>query len=123
MTFLIVQTRTTPQAEFKNGYLTIKGKSVPFMYPDFYDVIKDRLECYSKNPNKTTLVDFNLSAVNAISKRSLMNTFQTLEDLDNKGTSIKVNWFYQEDDEDMKELGEICRSNFNLKIDLHSTNY
>lgn len=118
MTFTIVQTKTTPFADFRNGYLTIKGKSVPFNYPEIYDTINDRLSHYMENPEKFTTVDFCFSAVNAVSKRSIINTFCLLEEMKNQGCNLKVNWFYQTDDEDVFELGQICKSTFDLNIQI-----
>jgi len=118
MTFIIAQTKTTPYAEFKDGYLVIKGKSVPFEYPEIYDIINDRLEVYSKVSSKIAHVDFYLSVVNAISKRYIFNTFKLLEKLGKQGTNIKVNWFYHKDNEDIQELGEICQSNFRINVQL-----
>jgi hypothetical protein len=121
MTFTVAQTKTTPLAEFKNGYLVIKGRSVPFDHPDIYDVISDRLMVYSQNPEKYTQIDFNLIAINAISKRYIIDTFRLLEYIGSKGTEIKVNWYYQSNDEDVRELGEICKSIFNISIQLKAT--
>lgn len=121
MTFTIVQTRTTPHAEFRDGHLSIKGKSVPFDHPDCYDIIKDLLIVYAKNPMSKTQVDFDLSAVNAVSKRSIVDTFRLLEELNSSKTKVLVNWFYQPDDEDVLEFGEICQSNFNVTVNLHQT--
>lgn len=118
MTFTIVQTRTTPHAEFKDGCLSIKGKSVPFDHPDCYDTIKDLLIVYAENPNNETQIDFDLSAVNAVSKRSIIDTFRLLEKINGRKTKVKVNWFYQLDDEDVMEFGEICQSNFNVAFNL-----
>lgn len=119
MTFTVAQTKTTPLADFKNGWLIIKGKSVPFDHPDIYDVIIDRLTVYSENPEKHTKIDFNLTAINAVSKRSIIDTFRLLEYVGSKGTDIKVNWYYQQNDEDVKELGEICQSIFKINIQLN----
>lgn len=121
MTFTIVKTRTTPHAEFRDGHLSIKGKSVPFDHPDCYDTIQDLLMDYSKNPQSTTQIDFDLSAVNAASKRSIVDTFRLLEKMNGANTKVEVNWFYQTDDEDVLEFGEICRSNFNLAVNLYET--
>jgi hypothetical protein len=118
MTFIIEQTKTTPYAEFDNGYLVIKGKSVPFEYPDIYDFINDRLVVYSLVPSTKAQIDFYLSAVNAISKKYIYNTFRLLEKLDKKGTKIRVNWYYQKDNEDIQELGEICKSIFCIDVQL-----
>jgi hypothetical protein len=118
MTFTIAQTKTTPYAEFRNGYLVIKGKSVPFDHPEIYDIIDDRLVVYSQNPEKQTCIDFILNAVNAVSKRSIMNTFRLIEELNSKGTNFEVNWYYNLDDEDIQELGEFYKSTFRINIRL-----
>jgi hypothetical protein len=118
MTFTIVQTKTTPLAEFRDGYLSISGKSVPFNYPEIYDTIRDRLTLYMEKPEKHTTIDFRLSAINAASKRSIINTFCLFEEMKSKGCDVHVNWFYQSDDEDIFELGEIFQSVFDLDIHL-----
>jgi hypothetical protein len=118
MTFTIVQTRTTPHAEFRDGHLSIKGKSVPFDHPDCYDTIRDLLLVYAKNPMSQTQIDFDLSAMNAVSKRSIVDTFRLLEEIDGINTKVLVNWFYRTDDEDIQEFGEICQSNFSIAVNL-----
>jgi len=118
MTFTIAQTRTTPLADFRDGCLVIKGRSVPFDHPNIYDVISEKLMVYSQNPEKHTKINFNLSAINAISKRQIINTFRLLEFLGSKGTEMQVNWYYHTDDEDVQELGEICKSFFHINIQL-----
>jgi glutathione peroxidase-family protein len=121
MTFSIAQTKTTPSAEFRDGCLVIKGKAVPFEYPDIYDIINDQLVVYSEVPSNHAQVDFYLSVVNAISKCYIYNIFKLLEKLDQKGTKISVNWFYQKDNEDIQELGEICKSKFHINVQLLET--
>jgi len=69
-------------------------------------------------PEKQTRIDFDLSAINAVSKLSIMKTFRFFEEMNNEGTNIRVSWYYQPDDEDVFELGEICKSTFNVTIDI-----
>lgn len=116
MTFTIHQTRTTPFAELRDGYLVIRGKSVPFNYPEIYDTIQDRMSLYMNKPEKTTRIDICLSAINAVSKRSIISTFQLFEKMNKQGINILINWYYQSDDEDVYEMGEICKSIFDLNI-------
>jgi hypothetical protein len=118
MTFTILQTKTTPYADFRNGYLVIKGKSVPFNHPEIYDTIRDRLEVYMQKPEKEMKIDFNLSAINAVSKRSIISTFRLLEKMNREGANIQINWYYHPDDDDVYELGEICKSTFNILMDV-----
>jgi hypothetical protein len=114
MTFTIIQTRTTPFAEFRDGYLIIRGKSVPFDHPEIYDIIMDRLKLFAQTPDEEIQIDIKLTAVNAVSKRSIANTFICLENLEKKGTRVKINWFYPPDNEDIFELGEIFQSRFTM---------
>ena len=116
MTFTILQTRTTPFAELRDGYLVVRGKSVPFNYPEIYDTIQDRMSLYMNKPEKTTRIDICLSAINAVSKRSIISTFQLFEKMSKQGINILINWYYQSDDEDVFEMGEICKSAFDLNI-------
>jgi hypothetical protein len=121
MTFTIFQTKTTPLAEFRDGYLQIKGKSVPFNYPDVYDTIRDRMKLYMKKPNRSTTIDFNLSAINAVSKRSIFKTFRIFELMKKRGIPVQVNWYYQPDNEDVLELGEICKASFDIEMQIKPT--
>ena len=118
MTFTIHQTRTTPFAEFKDGCLVIRGKSVPFNYPEIFDTIQDRMSAYMKEPEENTRIDITLSAINATSKRSLIKIFQLFEEMNKQGIKISINWYYESDDEDVYEMGEICKNNFNVNMQL-----
>jgi len=121
MTFTIAQTQTTPSAEFRDGCLSIKGKSVPFDHPEMYEIIRDRLQIYGQNPEINTMIDISLTAINAVSKRSIVDTLIFLENLDKQGTHVKINWYYQPEDEDIMELGEILQASFDLEIDLKTS--
>jgi hypothetical protein len=119
MTFIIPQTKTTPYAEFKEGNLIIKGKSVPYEQPSLYNIINERLVTYSKNPKNSTQINFFLSEVNAVSKRQIFGILKLLEELNQSGVSIKVNWHCNPENEDIQDFGEICKTicdiNFELK--------
>jgi hypothetical protein len=71
-----------------------------------------------EHPEKSTTIDFNLSAINAASKRSIINTFKVFEEMARKGCDLTVNWYYQSDDEDIFELGEICKSSFEINMEI-----
>jgi hypothetical protein len=118
MTFIIPQTKTTPFAEFKEGNLIIKGKSVPFDQPSVYNIINEKLITYSKNPKNSTQIDFFLSEVNAISKRQIINILKLLEELKQNGIDIIVNWHCNSENEDIQDFGEICKTICNISFQL-----
>ena len=43
---------------------------------------------------------------NTSSSKCILDLFKQLESLNNGETEVNVNWYYEEDDEDMAEAGE-----------------
>ena len=118
MTFIIPQTKTTPFAEFRQGNLIVKGKSVPLEQPAVYNIINKKLSSYAKNPENSTQIDFYLSEVNAISKKQIVNILKLLEKLKKNGINVNVNWHCSPDNEDIQDFGEICKTMCNLNFQL-----
>jgi len=101
-------TPKTPSVKFNNdkGVLEIKGRSIPENSIEFYKPLVDWLEEYSKGPNKRTEVNVQLEYFNTSSSKCILDVFKKLEGISLGGYDIIVNWYYEEDDEDMLEAGE-----------------
>ncbi len=110
MNFTIKRTRTTPYVIFNNGHMYIEGKSVPLVNLEFYSSIYSELIKYTSNPNEVTKIDVHLSAANAYTKRSILKSLQLLETLVKKGKQIVINWYYEKEDEEIKDLGVVYKS-------------
>lgn len=90
----------------QTGVIEIKGRSIPENSIEFYKPIVDWLEEYSKNAVAKTVVNVQLEYFNTSSSKCILDVFKKLEAL-NKGLSnVVINWYYEEDDEDMLEAGE-----------------
>ena len=100
----------------KNGKINIIGKSIPTVNLDFFKAFIDFVETYSKTPEAYTILNIDLDYINAYSKRCIMQSFRIFEKMHRKGYKIKVNWFYDKDDEFMLELGDIYSSLVELNI-------
>lgn len=118
MYFYIQGTKTTPHALMNEGYMKITGKAVPVRDEQFFGNINKKITKYTKEPANTTQVDFNLSYVNSLSKKSMVELFNQLEAMNSQGFKVIINWKFAADNEDVKELGEILQSMFELKINL-----
>jgi len=95
----------TPTVEFKAaGSLLIKGRSIPENSIEFYKPLIDWIGEYGSSPQGTTEVNIQLEYFNTSSSKCILDVFKKLETL--SGTSITINWYYEEDDEDMLEAGE-----------------
>lgn len=95
----------TPTVEFKaSGELLIKGRSIPENSIEFYKPLIDWIGNYGGTPQGTTEVNIQLEYFNTSSSKCILDVFKKLETL--SGTEVKINWYYEEDDEDMLEAGE-----------------
>jgi len=107
-TIIIEGTPKTPTVEFnaEEGKVEIKGRSIPENSVEFYNPLIAWLEAYGSNPKDVTQVNIQLEYFNTSSSKCILDVFKKLEGLAKAGNDIKVNWFYEEDDEDMLEAGE-----------------
>ena len=101
-----------------NNIFELSGKSLPEDVTTFYDPILEWLE-YAKIPNELTVFQFKMIYFNTASSKLIMDILLKLEEMVEDGANIKVEWYYQEDDEDMMEAGEefsdIVEVDFDLK--------
>ncbi|MCX7954774.1 MAG: DUF1987 domain-containing protein [Bacteroidales bacterium] len=88
----------------KNIFL-IQGKSFPENVTEFYEPIIQWFEEYFKNPNEKTIIEFKLDYINTATSKSLINLLLIFKRELEKGKDIQIKWYYQVDDEDIKDSG------------------
>ncbi len=98
----------TPTVSFDsdNGVLELKGRSIPENSIEFYKPLNDWIDAYGASPKPNTIVDVKLEYFNTSSSKCILDLFKQLEKLNAGNTEVKVNWYFEEDDEDMEEAGE-----------------
>lgn len=98
-------TDRTPEVtlSFSEGKIVFKGKSIPENTNLFYDTIIEWIEEYVKQPKHHTEVKVQMEYFNTMTSKCLHEIFKALEM--NK-SDIEILWYYEEDDEDMLEVGE-----------------
>ncbi|MFW5792915.1 MAG: DUF1987 domain-containing protein [Bacteroidota bacterium] len=90
----------------ENNIIEFSGRSLPEDVVTFYAPVIQWIEEYAKNPNPKTNVIFRLEYFNTASSKILLDILLKFEDILNEGHEIIIQWYYQEDDEDMQEAGE-----------------
>jgi hypothetical protein len=105
---LIEGTAKTPTVKFdaKQGLIEIKGRSIPENSIEFYKPLVDWLDSYAKEPQKQTKVNIQLEYFNTSSSKCILDVFKKLEAIHKASNEVVINWYYEEDDEDMLEAGE-----------------
>lgn len=113
-TLTIDGTPKTPTVEMDidSGVIEIKGRSIPENSIDFYRPIVEWLDQYSDSPLSETKVNIQLEYFNTSSSKCILDVFKKLEQVFKKNgdKGVVINWFYEEDDEDMLEAGEDYQS-------------
>lgn len=119
--FVLDPTDETPTVvlDKTNNKFELSGKSLPEDVTTFYDPILEWLDEYASNPNDPTVFKFKMIYFNTASSKLIMDILLKLEEMVEDGANVKVEWFYQENDEDMMEAGEefsdIVEVDFELK--------
>lgn len=101
----IAGTQKTPSVSFVSaeGFLEIKGRSIPENSIEFYRPLIEWIENYGKSPKPQTRVNIQLEYFNTSSSKCILDVFKKLETISN---DVTIYWYYEEDDEDMLEAGE-----------------
>ncbi len=118
MYFFMQGTKTTPHTLINDGYMKLKGKVVPIEEQQFFGRLSSQVKKYGEEQANLTNIEFHLSHLNASSKRSMVELLKLLETINNNGVEIVISWKYSSDNEDLKELGEIFQSMFDLRFEL-----
>ncbi len=106
----------TPRVSFdgQTGALELKGRSIPENSIEFYKPLNDWIDGYASSPKPNTTVDVKLEYFNTSSSKCILDLFKQLEKLNEGSTDVNVNWYFEEDDEDMAEAGEDYQAIINL---------
>ena len=101
----------------ENCALTIKGKSYPEHPTIFYTPILNELkDCMSSLGNVGITVNLALEIMNSVSTKYIYNIISNISKSSDK---IKINWYYEEDDQDMEEEGQQLTTTFkNVNVNL-----
>jgi len=118
--FHLTETPKTPMVSFdaKAGKLVLAGRSIPENSIEFYKPLYDWIDQYMKQPRANTLFEVKLEYFNTSSSKCLVEVFRRLEEIQEKGFEVSVDWFYEEDDEDMLESGMDFKEIINLPINM-----
>lgn len=101
-TLFIDQTYETPevQIDFVQGVFSIKGRSIPEKADKFWDTFSEEIFKFDRDRELEFIL--NLEYLNISSSKKLLHIFYKLN---SEFKNVKVTWYYEENDEDMYEVG------------------
>ncbi len=105
---MIESTNRSPEIDFRfnEDLFSLRGESYPEDISESYgkpvSMLRDYLE---SQRGRTITFNFDLIYFNSSSAKVIMNIFNILDEAAENNT-VTINWFYQEDDDNMEEMGE-----------------
>jgi len=110
----------TPEIDFDSdkGELKIIGRAIPENPEEFFTDATHWIEEYFKAPKEQTTIDVQLEYINSGSSKFILELFHSLQEKHKAGKKCKINWYYEEDDEAVLELGRHYQSILELPFRL-----
>lgn len=98
----------TPYVHFdgETGRMVLRGMSCAENSPDFYRSIITWVENYAQRPSPHTTIEMQFKYFNTSSAKSLLDVLNRFMRVQQTGGTLIINWFYEDDDEQMLEAGE-----------------
>ncbi len=111
-------TSKTPEVDFTPGVIEISGRSIPEDSVAFYQPLVRWIENYVENPEKFTKVNFRIEYINSGSNRFIYSILKILDDFYKNGNSISITWYFEEDDDTIKGLGNDLKTFLKVPVTL-----
>ena len=100
-----------------NNIFEISGISRPENANDFYEPIVQWLDDYVQNPNEMTRIKFNFDYFNTSSLKYFLMILSKFKEMTETETELKIDWFYDKEDESMFEAGKSLEELSELEFD------
>lgn len=88
------------------GVLALEGASYPENPIEFFDPIYAWIQQYIDEAHGPLTVTIRINYLNTSSSKCILDFLEMLESYHKAGGVVQVDWYYEEDDEDMLETGE-----------------
>ena len=105
--YSVNRTTKTPEinGDLENGELKITGVSIPEDAKDFYFPLRTWMLDFIQCPKDSLRFTVEMDYFNTSTSSILLNLFQLFQRAGEK-KNVEILWIYEEDDLDMKEVGE-----------------
>ena len=117
---LLEMTAKTPEVKFSKNpiSMSLKGRSIPENSIDFYKPLLEWVESNVGESESSVAISVKLEYFNTSSSKCLMDLFKRIEKV---APQASVDWYYEEEDEDMLEAGEDYDAIIDIPVRLIAT--
>lgn len=117
---IIEPTDNTLGADFnaETGIIEMRGVSYPENAARFFNPLNKWLETYISETGNAITLNLKLHYLNSTSTKHVLDFLEILEEYHENGGGVKVNWYYEEADYNIQEMGEDFAEDLDLPIEL-----
>lgn len=112
----IEPTKKSLEVECSPGYFKLSGNSILSDPRKFFQPIVEWVDDYIKNPMDKTTVDLKLEYVDTASVQSVFDIMRLFKPLQDRDKEVVVNFYFEFDDPELLELGEIMEGRLGIKF-------
>jgi hypothetical protein len=98
------------------GFLSFTGRSILTDPKIFFEPVNDWVGKYLRKPAVETVVNIKLEYIDTASTQALYQILRQLNSVRKKGLAFKVNWYIEDEDPEMKELGEMIEQRLGIEF-------
>ena len=114
--FFLEASERLPEIRLREGFVSIKGHSIPQDPKKIYKPVLQWVKDYIKDPAPRTEVSLNIDFCDTDSTKAIFDILKLLAMCQNTNHRIEMvfNWIYMKEDDDIKELGECFESKLDI---------
>lgn len=115
---MIEETKFTMRVDFnaETGICNLTGNSYPEDAIVFFEPVTGWIEQFVDEVKKPLILNITLNYINSSSSKCFMDIFDLLEDYSTDGGDVTVNWYYEEEDDEIREAGEELLEDMSFQI-------
>lgn len=114
---IIKKTKKTPAVKFTEGLIELDGRSTTNDPMSFYKPLNDWMKYYANHPPDFTEINIKLEYFDTASSKHILDLLKILDSGFKKGHNMKINWYYEEGDDDMHDMGIYFESFVKIPFD------
>jgi len=98
------------------GVLEFCGRSLPENAKEIFSPVFEWMNEYKLNPANSTEVNFKLEYFNTTSSKMIYEVLKITEEIKRSGNDVSLNWYFEKDDPDLKDEGQLLSSNLDVEL-------
>jgi hypothetical protein len=103
--FLVNKTSKSPFISLEKGLFQFSGRSIPEDAKRIFRPVMDWMKTYDPGKESKTIINFSFDYLDTSSSKCVFDILKVLDNFFENGHEIVINWYYEEGDDDMLDLG------------------